>query len=99
MKRSNGSITDDTRISQIEGLDTTDLDGEKVMMDLIRGAYFMLNDVGTKIWDMIKEVVSIREIVDSLLDEYDVEEEECKNEVIEFIQQLEQFNLINIIEK
>ena len=36
----------DSIVSYREDIDTTDIDGDKVMMDLEKGQYFALNSVG-----------------------------------------------------
>ena len=43
----------DTIINKNLEIDDTDLDGEKVMMNLERGEYFMMNEVGSRIWEII----------------------------------------------
>ncbi len=77
-------------------IDTTELDGDKVMMDLDKGQYFALNSVGSAIWDIIENPISVNEIVETLLKEYEVEKEECEASVIEFLQGLENAELISI---
>lgn len=79
-----------------ESIDDTDLDGEKVMMDLDKGQYFMMNEVGSRIWDLAQESITVNEIVQALLSEYDVEEQECKETVISFLKDLHQANLVKI---
>lgn len=75
-------------------LDTTDLDGDKVMMDLEKGQYFALNSVATRIWDELERPVKVGDIVETLLQEYDVERAECEKSVLEFVQGLENAELI-----
>lgn len=77
-------------------IDDTDLDGEKVMMNLDKGQYFMMNEVGSKIWDIIEEKVSVKQIIKRLREEYEVDEEICKDNVINFLGQLNKADLINI---
>ena len=40
-------------VSRRNDIDTTDLNGEIVMMDLEKGRYFSLNGVGSRIWEII----------------------------------------------
>ena len=46
------------------------LDGEAVLLDLGSGRYFGLNEVGTRIWQMIEGGRDASAIVDVLTDEY-----------------------------
>ena len=86
----------DTIINKNLEIDDTDLDGEKVMMNLDKGQYFMMNEVGSRIWDIISEAKSVEEIVQVLLNEYDVEIEQCENTVVEFLSELAKSDLIKV---
>jgi Coenzyme PQQ synthesis protein D (PqqD) len=48
-----------------------DLDGEAVILDLGSGTYFGLNQVGTRVWQLISEGSDESHIVDSIASEYD----------------------------
>ena len=89
-------IKDETVIVRKAGMDTTDLDGEKVMMDLDKGEYFMINEVGGRIWDIIQQPISFKAIINILLNEYDIEENICRESVITFIERLEEMELANM---
>lgn len=81
-------------IEQKEEVDVTELNGEKVMMDLDRGKYFMLNETGSTIWDAIDKKRSVSEIVDFILENHDVERELGKNKVLEYLELLRHEELI-----
>lgn len=72
----------------------TELAGEKVMVDFIQGKYFMLKGVGNAIWDLLEDKVSVASIIEKLLQEYDVEEEQCVSSTIKFLEQLEELEFI-----
>ena len=86
----------DTIINKNLEIDDTDLDGEKVMMNLDKGEYFMMNEVGSRIWEIINEPMNVKGIVDALRSEYEVDEETCKDTVIEFLGRLNHADLISI---
>ena len=77
-------------------IDDTDLDGEKVMMNLDKGQYFMMNEVGSRIWEIASEPKTVEEIVRALLNEYEVEREQCENTVVEFLSELVKSDLIKV---
>lgn len=83
-------------VSRRNDIDTTDLNGEIVMMDLEKGRYFSLNGVGSRIWEIIEEPIGINKIVDCLLEEYDVNRNECEENVLEFLGKLEDANIISV---
>ena len=84
----------DLVVSYRGDLDTTDLDVDKVMMDLEKEQYFALNSVATRIWNELERPVKVGNIVETLLSEYDVERAECEKSVLEFVQGLEDAELI-----
>ena len=86
----------DSVVSKNEEIDDTDLDGEKVMMNLDKGQYFMMNEVGSRIWEIISEPINVKEIISTLRNEYEVDEETCKDTVIEFLGRLDNADLISI---
>lgn len=86
----------DTIINKNLEIDDTDLDGEKVMMNLDKGEYFMMNEVGSRIWDIITEPINVKGIVETLRSEYEVDEETCKDTVVEFLGRLNYADLISI---
>lgn len=83
-------------ITQKNGLDTADLDGEAVMMDMDRGKYYNFNIVGSRIWQLIEKPISIREIVDELLNEFDIDQETCEAAVMKFVDRLVDDELVKI---
>lgn len=95
IKRDYG-INLNTIINKNLEIDDTDLDGEKVMMNLDKGEYFMMNEVGSRIWEIISEPINVRRIIDTLCSEYEVDEETCKDTVVEFLGRLNNAELISI---
>ena len=95
IKRDYG-INLNTIINKNLEIDDTDLDGEKVMMNLDKGEYFMMNEVGSRIWELISEPVNVKGIIDTLRSEYEVDEEICKDTVVEFLGRLNNAELISI---
>ena len=83
-------------VSRREDIDTTDLNGDIVMMDLEKGKYFSLNSVGSRIWELMDKPVEIKEIIDSLLEEYDISRNECEENVLEFLGKLDEANIISV---
>ena len=92
----NKTISIYDRVSQIEGNIVSDMDGEKVMLSIENGKYYNLGEIGGEIWELLKEPISIYDLIHSLLNQYDVEEEKCSNQVISFIDTLAEQNLVKV---
>lgn len=95
IKNKNEVLLNDLVVKNKE-IDDVDLDGEKVMMNLDKGQYFMINKVGGRIWEIIDNDIKVNDIINMLIKEYDVDEIKCKNNVIMFLQKLNQAELIKI---
>jgi hypothetical protein len=67
---------------------------ETVILHFTAGTYFGLDEVGTRIWQLVQSRRSVREIRDTLLDEYDVDEERCDRAVHAFLASLAEHGLI-----
>ena len=63
----------DTIINKNLEIEDTDLDGEKVMMNLEKGEYFMMNEVGSRIWEIISKPINVKDIIETLRSEYEVD--------------------------
>lgn len=84
------------KVSKVEGLDVTDLNGEKVMMNIETGQYFVLNDVASRIWELIQEPIAVNEIIGNLLKEYAIDDKTCEAAVMSFLSKLNHAELIYV---
>lgn len=71
------------------------LHDELVMMDLEQGKYFSLNPVATRIWDLLEKEMTLDELCALLTEEYDVEPEQCMNEVWELLEEMGRLGLVS----
>ena len=76
----------------------SNIDDEKVMMSLENNEYYGLNSVASRIWELLTEKQSISSIVNQLMEEYDIDRENCEKDVLDFIQELNEKNLIQVDE-
>jgi len=87
MKRAQ-SLPGDAILVQNPGLLTTEVDGELMAMSVEKGTCYGLNGVGSRIWALIAEPRSIDSLCRQLVGEFDVEEERCRREVEELVEEL-----------
>jgi len=73
-----------------------ELDGEAVLLHLPSGQYFGLDEVGTRIWALLQEGLHGAALLQTLLDEYEVTETECRAHVAEFLESLAAAGLVEI---
>ncbi|MEG1870962.1 MAG: PqqD family peptide modification chaperone [Peptostreptococcaceae bacterium] len=91
------NITLDTIIIRNKDIDSTDIDGDKVMMNLELGQYFALNDIASNIWNKIENPIKVGTLVERLIGEYDITYEECKESILKFLNVISKVDLIQEI--
>lgn len=91
-------MTDNSKIHLVKKLDVTDLAGEKVMIDFSTGKYFLLKGSANDIWDYIQTPITVGEIMEKLLAEYEVTPEECRYNILTFLERLNDYGFIEIKE-
>jgi hypothetical protein len=86
----------DTKYSQSPGNIVSDMDGEKVMLSVSNGKYYNLGELGGEIWELMKEPITIQELVTTLQSQYNVAPTDCKEHVTDFLSQLLEQGLVSI---
>ena len=56
---------------------------------------FILNEVAALIWDVLPNSESEKEIVDKILEEYEVSREEAETDTVQFLAKLREMNIID----
>jgi len=71
-----------------------ELEGETVLLDLASDSFFGLDAVSTRVWNLLQDGADEGQIVDALLEEFEVGREVLEGDVAELLNQLEQSGLI-----
>jgi hypothetical protein len=74
----------------------SDLGGEVAILNLKNGVYYGLDSVGARVWELIQEPKTVNEIQDSILAEYDVESERCKQDLLSLFTRMAAEGLIEV---
>ena len=69
---------------------------ETVILDLGSGMYFGLDPVGARIWQLLSEGQSLDAVVTSLLGEYEVPEDQLRQDVDALVGELVSRGLIEV---
>ena len=73
-----------------------EVDGETVLLDLQSESYFGLDEVGTRIWQLLNDGSNLQAVFDTLLGEYDVKEQQLGKDLQDHIAQLVNAGLISL---
>ncbi len=70
------------------------LGGELAMLNIDSGEYFVINEVGKDIWECINGIRNVSQIIEELTQVYAADSEEIADDVMHFIQELEEAKVI-----
>ncbi len=76
-----------------------EIGGETILVPVGKTVYdskglFVINELGTFIWEMLPKAEKEEDILNAVLSEYDVSEEEAKKDLTEFLNSLREMDII-----
>jgi len=89
-------ISPSTRIQIRKSQSSSVLGTETIVLNYDLGNYYELNEMGSFIWSLLQanQVLSVMQIQEQMLDEFDVEEPVCREELMSFLENLFREKLI-----
>ena len=76
---------------------SADLDGEAVMMHLESYKYFGLDEIASQIWQMMSQPMSVANLCNQLLSQYNVDRATCERDVLTYLNGLLNDGLLTIV--
>ncbi len=73
-----------------------ELEGESVLLNIETETYFGLDDVGTRMWNVLEKADSIQAAYEALMEEYDVDSATLKQDLADIIVRLQENGLLEI---
>jgi hypothetical protein len=71
-----------------------EVEGEVVFLNLNNKSYFGLDEIGTRMWNVLTTSASVQEAHNILMAEYDVSSQQLGHDLEQFILHLQQVGLI-----
>jgi hypothetical protein len=87
-------LTPETIVQRNPKLIANHMDGEIVMMSIDNGEYYGLDEIGSRIWELMGNPIRIDDLINMLTEEFEVQKEECANDTMEFLNDLEEKHLL-----
>lgn len=81
-------LTKETTIKKSPNAIESEIDGDVVLMNLDNNEYYSMDNIGSTIWKMLEEPKTIAEILEQLMEIYDVSAETCEKDTMKFLNQL-----------
>ena len=73
-----------------------ELDGEAVVLNLNSERYFGLDDVGTRIWQQLREHGRLERVCEEMQKEYDVDESTLLADVLRLVEELIDAGIVTV---
>lgn len=83
-------------LAQREGNIASDMDGEKVMLNVKNGKYYNLGEVGGEIWSALETPSTVSEVAAKIQEIFEVPAETAQQDVLAFLQSLLDEDLVAI---
>lgn len=85
-----------TRVKRKKNAISRIIDGEVVILIPNEKFLHALGGCGIRIWELIENETSVSDLVDIICDEYEVEPEVARKDIIDFVNELKALNLAEI---
>jgi hypothetical protein len=69
---------------------------EAAILSLKNSVYYGMNPVGARVWELLKQPKSVSELRDVLLDEYEVDQERCAQDLLALLHRMRDEGLIEV---
>ncbi|MGW8169149.1 MAG: PqqD family peptide modification chaperone [Sulfurovaceae bacterium] len=89
-------LTPQTKIKRLENTIASPMEDDLVMMSMENNAYYGLNSVGRKVWELLESEQTLESLCAKLMEKYDVDLEICQRDVSALINQLEKAGLVTV---
>lgn len=84
------------RLTRLVSRATTRLESQVVILDAERGEYQVLRGTAGRAWEVLERPMTVDELCTTLAAEYGVTTEQCRNDVLPFLSELERLGLLNV---
>jgi hypothetical protein len=90
-------ISPQTVIKRNPQMVTSNIDGEIVMMSIDNSEYYGLDDIGSRIWELMENPILVDDLIGILLSEFEVEKNECISDTLDFLNNMTDKNLVIVL--
>ena len=85
------------RVKILEEVVYQKVEEEMVLLNLETGVYYGLDPIGTRMWELLAEMGSLRSAFESMAEEYRVAPESLEVDLLRLVQELAAKGLVEIV--
>lgn len=82
------ALTIDTMVHRPAGVFSTQTPDETLAVHPARGTCFAFNGPSARIWALLERPISVRRLVQQLVEEYEIEETDCLDQTLAYLHRL-----------
>jgi len=86
----------DDKLVRAQGVLSTELDQETVLMSIDAGAYYGMGGTARSIWERLATPITFSALVDDLVREYEIPHETCAADLQGFLAEMEREGLLRV---
>lgn len=86
----------DARVSVPPAVVYRELEGEAVLLHTESGKYFGLDEVGSRAWSLLAGGQGVRQVLHTLLAEYEVDRERLESDLLRLIDEMAAHELVEV---
>ncbi len=90
------TVSLDSSVTISDEVVSRDLEGEAVILNLGSGTYFGLDKVGTRIWSLIQQDGSLRKVLATMQQEYDVAPDRLEQDLLRLVAEMRAKGLVDV---
>lgn len=84
-------------LQRFQGMVGSPQEKSTLLLNVQVGHYHELNEVASRIWELLAQPIDEDEIVATLLAQYDVTPEDCQDQVTAFLQELKERGMLEVV--
>lgn len=73
------------------------LAGEEVILNLVDGTYYGLNETGSDLWRRLETPCRVDDLCADLADQYDVDEDALARDVLDLLTEMQERGLVRVV--
>ena len=78
---------------------SVELAEEAVILSTKSEVYYGLDEVGARIWHLLKEPMTVQNLLDAILQEFDATADQCEPDLLELLDDLRSKSLVEIYDE
>jgi hypothetical protein len=87
-----------SRVVRLEGVMSSPVDNDIVILNMARNNYVNLDAIGRRIWELIEKPVGVDELCGKLEKEFAASKEQIAADVLPFLAELEKDGLVRVVD-